>query len=169
MATCWAIISRPSGTAALQLLFLAQRWSHHPRLHPSCRVFTTLPAVAIIGTSNLFLEWRTAKRKISGGHRTHGNVRHDRNVPLPRPRRKENTLRKLDRLKKALRHQEPDRVPISDFFWGGFIRRWREELGLPADANPYYHYDLDWICTVPNMDPWIRSFETIRETPTRSW
>ena len=79
--------------------------------------------------------------------------------------RKENTLRKLDRLSKALRHEEPDRVPISDFFWGSFIERWRRELGLPADANPYYHYDLDWIVTVPNMDPWIRPFETVKETP----
>ena len=78
--------------------------------------------------------------------------------------RKENTLRKLDRMNKALRHEEPDRVPISDFFWGGFTKRWREELGLPADASPYYYYDLDWIVTVPNMDPWIRDFETIEET-----
>ena len=79
--------------------------------------------------------------------------------------RKENTLRKLERMKTALSHREPDRVPISDFFWGGFIRRWRQELNLPADANPYYYYDLDWIVTVPNMDPWIRPFETIRESP----
>ncbi|MCX6906042.1 MAG: hypothetical protein NTW03_21695 [Verrucomicrobia bacterium] len=79
--------------------------------------------------------------------------------------RKENTRRKLERMNKALRHEEPDRVPISDFFWGGFTERWRRELGLPADASPYYHYDLDWIVTVPNMDPWIRPFETIRETP----
>ena len=79
--------------------------------------------------------------------------------------RKENTQRKLERMNKALRHEEPDRVPISDFFWGGFTERWRKELGLPADASPYYHYDLDWIVTVPNMDPWIRPFETIRETP----
>lgn len=77
--------------------------------------------------------------------------------------RSENTLKKLERLNKALRHEEPDRVPISDFFWGKFIKRWREELGLPEDANPYYHYDLDWIVTVPNMDPHIRSFETLRE------
>ena len=77
--------------------------------------------------------------------------------------RKENTQKKLDRLNKALRHEEPDRVPISDFFWGGFIQRWREELKLPNDANPYYYYDLDWIVTVPNMDPQIRSFETICE------
>jgi len=72
--------------------------------------------------------------------------------------RKENTLRKLERMNRALRHQEPDRVPISDFFWGSFIERWRQNLGLPADANPYYYYDLDWIVTVPNMDPWIRPF-----------
>ncbi|MCY2994128.1 MAG: hypothetical protein NTY19_40560 [Planctomycetota bacterium] len=77
--------------------------------------------------------------------------------------RKPNTLKKLDRMNKALRHEEPDRVPISDFFWGSFIRRWRQELNLPADANPYYHYDLDWIVTVPNMDPHIQSFQTLRE------
>jgi hypothetical protein len=79
--------------------------------------------------------------------------------------RKPNTLAKLRRMRTALSHQEPDRVPVSDFFWGGFIRRWREELGLPADANPYYYYDLDCIVTVPNMDPWIRPFETLKETP----
>ena len=77
--------------------------------------------------------------------------------------RKENTLKKLERLNQALRHEEPDRVPISDFFWGGFTRRWRKELGLPEDANPYYYYDLDWIVTVPNMDPWIRPFQTLKE------
>jgi hypothetical protein len=74
-----------------------------------------------------------------------------------------NCLAKLERMNKALRHEEPDRVPISDFFWGGFIRRWRKELNLPDDASPYYYYDLDWIVTTPNMDPFIRPFETIRE------
>ncbi len=69
----------------------------------------------------------------------------------------------FERMRKALSHEEPDRVPISDFFWGGFIKRWRKELNLPADADPYYHYDLDWIVTTPNMDPFIRPFETIRE------
>jgi uroporphyrinogen decarboxylase len=78
--------------------------------------------------------------------------------------RKPGTLRKLKRLNTALRHQEPDRVPISDFFWGSFTKRWQQELGLPPEANPYYYYDLDWIVTVPNMDPWIRPFETLKET-----
>jgi uroporphyrinogen-III decarboxylase len=56
-------------------------------------------------------------------------------------------------------------VPISDFFWGSFIQRWRQELNLPQDASPYNHYDMDWIVTLPNMDPWIRPFQTLRETP----
>lgn len=64
---------------------------------------------------------------------------------------------------RALSHQEPDRVPISDFFWGGFVERWKKELNLPDDANPYTYYDLDWIVTLPNMDPKIQPFETIRE------
>ena len=32
-------------------------------------------------------------------------------------------------------------------------QRWREELGLPPDANPYYHYDLDWIVDDPQHGP----------------
>lgn len=78
-------------------------------------------------------------------------------------RRTENCLAKLNRMNKVLRHEEPDRVPVSDFFWGNFIKRWRKELNLPDDASPYYYYDLDWIVTTPNMDPFIRPFETIRE------
>lgn len=78
--------------------------------------------------------------------------------------RRETALRKVDRMAKALRHERPDRVPISDFFWGGFTRRWRAELGLPADADPYHYYDLDWIVTVPNMDPHIRPFEIVRDS-----
>jgi len=67
-------------------------------------------------------------------------------------------------MNRSLRHEEPDRIPVSDFFWGSFIDRWRKEMQLPEDADPYYHYDLDWIVTIPNMDPRIMSFETIRET-----
>jgi hypothetical protein len=77
--------------------------------------------------------------------------------------RKPSTLKKLERMSKALSHKEPDRVPISDFFWGSFINRWRHELNLPEDTDPYYYYDLDWIVTTPNMDPRIKAFETIRE------
>lgn len=78
-------------------------------------------------------------------------------------KRTSSCLKKLERMNKTLRHEEPDRVPISDFFWGSFIERWIKDLGLPEDANPYYYYDLDWIVTVTNMDPKIRPFETIKE------
>lgn len=71
---------------------------------------------------------------------------------------------KLERMGKTLRHEEPDRVPISDFFWGGFVRRWRTELQLPETAEPYSYYDLDWIATIPNMDPHIKPFELLCET-----
>ncbi|MDQ1256806.1 MAG: hypothetical protein QG656_1406, partial [Candidatus Hydrogenedentes bacterium] len=74
-----------------------------------------------------------------------------------------NCLSKLERMNKALRHEEPDRVPISDFFWGGFLERWRRELGLAADTSIYQYYDLDWVVTVPNMDPHIKPFEILEE------
>ncbi len=74
-----------------------------------------------------------------------------------------NALAKVDRMRKALNQQEADRVPISDFFWGSFLERWREDLGLPADADVYKYYDLDWQVTIPNMDPHVRPFEVLTE------
>ncbi|HBQ64704.1 MAG TPA: hypothetical protein DD727_07250, partial [Clostridiales bacterium] len=41
---------------------------------------------------------------------------------------------------------------------------WREELGLAPDTDIYNYYDLDWIVTVPNLDPHIKQFEVLRET-----
>ncbi len=77
--------------------------------------------------------------------------------------RTKNCLLKLERMNKTLRHKEADRVPVSDFFWGSFLERWRRELGLPKDASIYKYYDLDWIATIPNMDPHIKQFEIIKE------
>jgi uroporphyrinogen decarboxylase len=77
--------------------------------------------------------------------------------------RSDSCVKKLARMGAALHHREADRVPVSDFFWGSFLERWKEELGLPRDADIYRYYDLDWQVTIPNMDPHIRSFEVIRE------
>jgi uroporphyrinogen decarboxylase len=74
-----------------------------------------------------------------------------------------NCRAKLVRMDRALHHKEPDRVPVSDFFWGSFLERWRRELGLPADADIYRYYDLDWIVTIPNMDPHVKAFQVVRE------
>ncbi len=78
--------------------------------------------------------------------------------------RSPNCQRKLERMLRALRHEEPDRVPVSDFFWDSFLKRWREEFGLPADADIYAYYDLDWVVVNPNMDPHVRPFEVLKET-----
>ena len=77
--------------------------------------------------------------------------------------RTEKAIKKLERMNKTLHHEEPDRVPVSDFFWGSFLKRWREELGLPKDTDIYRYYELDWIVTIPNMDPHIKNFEVVKE------
>jgi uroporphyrinogen decarboxylase len=73
-------------------------------------------------------------------------------------------LAKLDRMTKTIRHQEADRVPVSDFFWGSFLERWRRELGLAAGTDIYRYYDLDWVVANPNMDPRIRPFDVLEES-----
>lgn len=78
--------------------------------------------------------------------------------------RTENCLKKLDRMNKTLNHEEADRVPISDFFWGSFLERWRKDLNLPEDTDIYEYYDLDWKVVTPNLDPHIKQFETLKET-----
>ncbi len=76
-----------------------------------------------------------------------------------------NCLAKLERMNRTLRHQEADRVPVSDFFWGSFVERWRRELGLARETDIYRYYDLDWQVTIPNMDPHIKQFTILEETP----
>jgi uroporphyrinogen decarboxylase len=80
-----------------------------------------------------------------------------------RLKRSAGCLQKLARMDAALHHREADRVPVSDFFWGSFLNRWRTELGLPSSEDIYRHYDLDWTVTIPNMDPRITSFQTVKE------
>ena len=77
--------------------------------------------------------------------------------------RSANCLAKLNRMNKSLHHEEADRVPVSDFFWGSFLERWRTELGLAPDTNIYEYYDLDWLVTTPNLDPHIKQFEVLAE------
>ena len=71
---------------------------------------------------------------------------------------------KLKRLNKTLRHEEPDRVPVSDVFWGGFLNNWRESRGLAPDTDINRYYDFDYVVTMPNTDPHIRDFEVLKRT-----
>lgn len=65
------------------------------------------------------------------------------------------------RLKKALSHENPDRIPVSDFFWTGHKIKAKEKFGQNFD--PYRHYDLDYIVITPNMDPHIKPFEILEQ------
>lgn len=68
---------------------------------------------------------------------------------------------KIQRLRAVLSHREADRVPVSDFFWTGFMNKARQKWG--QDFNIHKHFDLDYIVITPNMDPHIKQFEILCE------
>jgi len=72
-----------------------------------------------------------------------------------------NAQPKIERLRKALSHQEPDRVPIGESFWTGFLNRCKQKWGPDFDA--YRFFDLDYIIVAPNMDPKIQPFEIVSQ------
>ena len=77
-------------------------------------------------------------------------------------------LGKTERVLKALNGQEPDRIPIGEFFWTNFTRRCREELpGAGPDFNPYTYWDLDLIVITPNMDPHITGITVLEDSETK--
>lgn len=49
-----------------------------------------------------------------------------------------------ERLTRVYAHQEPDRVPITDWFWDSTVARWQAE-GLPHGADVARHFGLDHI------------------------
>jgi len=69
---------------------------------------------------------------------------------------------KLARLRAALSHKEGDRIPVSDFFWTGFLKNAARAWGEGVDL--YRKFDLDYIIVNPNMDPMIRDFEVLRQS-----
>ncbi|MDR1797544.1 MAG: hypothetical protein LBR44_08935 [Clostridiales Family XIII bacterium] len=68
---------------------------------------------------------------------------------------------KLARIDAALNNREGDRVPVTDFFWSGFMKRAREAWG--DDVDVYRKFDLDYIVINPNMDPRIQPFEVLSQ------
>lgn len=74
----------------------------------------------------------------------------------------EKVAAKLDRLQKAIRGTGlPDRVPVGDNFWTGYLLRERELRGESFD--PYLFHDLDYVIITPNMDPRIQDFEVLED------
>ncbi len=70
---------------------------------------------------------------------------------------------KLNRVKKSLSCQEPDKVPKFDLFWEEFIERWIQEKELDLETNIYEYYDMDLILVVPNLDPKVESYKSIEK------
>ena len=70
---------------------------------------------------------------------------------------------KIERLTKTLKCIEPDRIPLHDFFWTEFIKRWQKEKNLSEDTNIYYYYDMDMMVISPNMDPKKKSYKLIEK------
>ena len=69
--------------------------------------------------------------------------------------------RKEARMRAALSHKEGDQVPVSDFFWTGFLLKAKEKWGQNLDI--YREFDLDYIIVNPNMDPVIQDFEILED------
>ena len=65
------------------------------------------------------------------------------------------------RLRAALSNREGDRVPLSDFFWTGFMQNARKQWG--QDLDMHRKFDLDYIVVSPNMDPIIQDFEVLED------
>lgn len=74
---------------------------------------------------------------------------------------------KTGRVIAALEHREPDRVPAGEFFWTSFLRRARREHALPADFDPYRHWDLDLVVINPNMDPHLTGITLLEQAGDR--
>ncbi|MEI7903235.1 MAG: uroporphyrinogen decarboxylase family protein [bacterium] len=69
---------------------------------------------------------------------------------------------KIERLRTSLAHREPDRVPVGESFWTGFLNRCKQKWG--TDFDPYRFFDLDYTIVAPNMDPKIQPFEIVSLT-----
>ncbi len=52
-----------------------------------------------------------------------------------------------ERFRAVYEHREPDRIPMTDTFWGSTIERWRRE-GLPAGVSPNAFFGFDSIATI---------------------
>ena len=52
-----------------------------------------------------------------------------------------------ERFLRAFRHEEADRVPITDSPWNGTLARWRRE-GMPANAEWREYFGADKVETI---------------------
>lgn len=75
---------------------------------------------------------------------------------------------KRERVLAALEHREPDRVPLGETFWSGFLRRAKAELRVGDDFDPHRYWDLDIVIITPNMDPHTTGVEVLEDASERT-
>ena len=68
-----------------------------------------------------------------------------------------------ERVMAALEHRRPDRMPIFDGFWAGFVRRWRQEKGLDETASIADYYGIDVAICVADETPYPSRKATLRD------
>ena len=69
-----------------------------------------------------------------------------------------------ERVLMALGHQEADRIPIQDHYWGRTVNRWRQE-GLPEHQSPAEYFDYEFAGQGADNSLQLPE-ETIEETET---
>ena len=74
---------------------------------------------------------------------------------------------KIERVYRSLEHEEPDRVPLGEFFWSSFLARAKEVLSPDRDFDPYRYWDLDLVVVNPNMDPHVTGVQVLERTDER--
>lgn len=57
-----------------------------------------------------------------------------------------------ERMLMALRHEQPDRIPIHDSPWVSAVERWHEE-GLPVELNPAEYFDYEMVAFGADTSP----------------
>jgi len=66
-----------------------------------------------------------------------------------------------ERVKRVLRFEEPDRVPIDDSPWVSAVDRWHRE-GLPVDVSPAEYFGYEIVRFGPDQSP-LYGARTLRE------
>lgn len=69
-----------------------------------------------------------------------------------------------ERFRRTYAHQEADRIPLREHFWGGAIKRWRRE-GMPENMTPTEFFGLDrWASFLVDNSPRLPE-SVIEQTP----
>ena len=69
-----------------------------------------------------------------------------------------------ERVLSALNHQEPDRIPVCEYFWPEFEEKWRKTKGFSSDEDIYHYYKIDLRELSCKRWPRINDHLTIKKT-----